>query len=112
MPWGLKRFQQACCLHFITFSCHHRDPLVANAPARDIFEHTLERVRQWYGFCISGYVIMPEHKELDPAVPTIGSKMTGGLPTVSLSRLIFTSAATSGAMLEPPSKPALNNRSA
>jgi putative transposase len=69
MPWGLKRFQQACCLHFITFSCHHRDPLVANAPARDIFEHTLERVRQWYGFCISGYVIMPEHIHLQISEP-------------------------------------------
>lgn len=27
MPWGLKRFQQARCLHFITFSCCHRTRL-------------------------------------------------------------------------------------
>src|SRR5438067_6653138 len=25
MPWGLKRFQEAKCLHFIAFSCHNRE---------------------------------------------------------------------------------------
>ncbi len=64
MPWGLKRFQQARCLHFITFSCHHRDPLLATPRARDVFEQTLERVRRWYGFFVSGYVVMPEHVHL------------------------------------------------
>ena len=64
MPWGLKRFQQARCLHFITFSCHHRDALLSNPQARDVFEQTLERARQWYGFFISGYVVMPEHVHL------------------------------------------------
>jgi hypothetical protein len=28
MPWGLKRYQQARDLHFITFSCYHRAPLL------------------------------------------------------------------------------------
>lgn len=64
MPWGLKRFQQARCLHFVTFSCHHRDPLLANPHSRDVFEQTLERVRRWYGFFVSGYVVMPEHIHL------------------------------------------------
>jgi putative transposase len=64
MPWGLKRFQQARCLHFITFSCYHRDPLLAEPRARDVFEQTLERSRLWYGFYISGYVVMPEHVHL------------------------------------------------
>jgi putative transposase len=64
MPWGLKRFQQARCLHFVTFSCHHRDPLLANSHARDVFEQTLERARRWYGFFVSGYVVMPEHVHL------------------------------------------------
>jgi len=64
MPWGLQHFQQARCLHFITFSCHRRDPLLAEAQARDVFEETLECVRQWYGFYVSGYVIMPEHVHL------------------------------------------------
>jgi len=29
MPRGLKRHQEACDLHFITFSCYHRQPLLA-----------------------------------------------------------------------------------
>ena len=28
MPWGLKRYQQARDLHFITFSRYHRAPLL------------------------------------------------------------------------------------
>lgn len=64
MPWGLRRIQQAHCLHFVTFSCHARDPLLANPHSRNIFEQTLERARQWYGFYVCGYVIMPEHVHL------------------------------------------------
>ena len=29
-----------------------------------MFEQTLERVRRWYGFCVFGYVVMPEHVHL------------------------------------------------
>jgi putative transposase len=64
MPWGLKRFQEARCLHFITFSCHHREPLLGSSQARDGFEEMLERVRCWYGLYVSGYVVMPEHFHL------------------------------------------------
>src|SRR5450759_5596588 len=64
MPWGLKRFQQARCLHFVTFSCFGRAPLLGTAHARDIFEQTFEQTRQWYGFYVSGYVVMPEHVHL------------------------------------------------
>ncbi len=64
MPWGLKRYQQAHHLHFITFSCYHRAPLLATPEARHIFERTLERVRDWYGCYIAGYVVMPEHVHL------------------------------------------------
>jgi len=72
MPWGLKRFQQARCLHFVTFSCHHRDPLLANPHARDVFEQILERVRRWYGFFVLGYVVMPEHVHLLISEPERG----------------------------------------
>jgi REP-associated tyrosine transposase len=72
MPWGLKRFQQARCLHFVTFSCHHRDPLLAEAHAPAVFEQTLERVRRWYGFFVSGYVVMPEHVHLLISEPERG----------------------------------------
>ena len=32
--------------------------------ARDVFEKTFEDTRQWYGFYIAGYVVMPEHVHL------------------------------------------------
>ena len=64
MPWGLKRYQEARCLHFVTFSCYARAPRLATPPARDVFEKTFEDTRQWYGFYIAGYVVMPEHVHL------------------------------------------------
>jgi putative transposase len=63
MPWGLKRFQQARCLHFITFSCYRRQPLL-DPPTRRLLERALERVRVKYGFFVVGYVVMPEHAHL------------------------------------------------
>ena len=64
MPWGLKRYQQARHLHFITFSCYHRASRLSSAYARDQVVHALERVRRWYGFYLIGYVVMPEHIHL------------------------------------------------
>jgi len=61
MPWGLKHYQQTRQLHFITFSCHNRAPLLKTPSARDVFVKTLERTRIWYGFYVVGYVVMPEH---------------------------------------------------
>src|ERR1700757_432564 len=77
MPWGLHRFQEARCLHFITFSCHHRDPFLSDPQSRTVFEQTLERVRRWYGFYVTGYVVMPEHVHLLLSEPERGK-----LPTV------------------------------
>jgi putative transposase len=64
MPWGLKRYQQAGDLHFITFSCYRRQPLLASASAKREFEQALERTRRQYGFWVTGYVVMPEHVHL------------------------------------------------
>ena len=64
MPWGLKRYQQTGVLHFITFSCYRRQPLLATPQARQVFEQTLERVRLWYDLFVTGYVVMPEHVHL------------------------------------------------
>ncbi|MEP6645209.1 MAG: transposase [Acidobacteriaceae bacterium] len=64
MPWGLKRYQQTRQLHFVTFSCYHRQALLADPNARDVFLEILETVRQWYGCWILGYVVMPEHVHL------------------------------------------------
>jgi len=52
------------CLHFITFSCYHRMPLLDPLPAKQTCERELERVRVWYGCYITGYVVMPEHVHL------------------------------------------------
>ena len=64
MPWGLKHYQQTRQLHFITFSCRSRAPLLKTPSARDVFMKTLERTRVWYGFYVVGYVVMPEHIHL------------------------------------------------
>jgi putative transposase len=64
MPVGVRRYQHARHLHYITFTCYHRAPHLNTPVARDLFERTLERVRRWYGCCISGYVVMPEHVHL------------------------------------------------
>jgi len=72
MPWGLKRFQQAHCSHFITFSCYRRGSLLATPEARRTFEQTLERVRQWYDIYVTGYVVMPEHVHLLISEPERG----------------------------------------
>ncbi len=72
MPWGLKRLQQARQLHYISFTCYHREPRLARAAARELFEHTLERVRRWYEFCVVGYVVMPEHVHLLLSEPERG----------------------------------------
>jgi len=64
VPWGLKRYQQTGDVHFITFSCYRREPLLGSAQARDTFVFTLERVRLWYGFYVTGFVVMPEHVHL------------------------------------------------
>jgi putative transposase len=39
------RYQNQRCLHFITFSCYHRMPLLDSSTAKETFEQTLERVR-------------------------------------------------------------------
>jgi REP-associated tyrosine transposase len=59
-----KRYQHQRCLHFITFSCYRRMKLLNSAAARETFENELERVRRWYGCCVVGYVVMPEHVHL------------------------------------------------
>ena len=45
MPSCLKRFQKAQSLHFITFSCFHRLPLLEAPGARETVEAVLEKTR-------------------------------------------------------------------
>ncbi len=64
MPRGLKRFYGAGDLHYITFSCYQRRPLLGSAQSRDLFLKVLEQVRRRYQFVVIGYVVMPEHVHL------------------------------------------------
>ena len=64
MPKGLVRYQQTGDLHFVTFSCYHRQPYLGTPAARDLFVASLERMRQRYQFVVTGYVVMPEHVHL------------------------------------------------
>jgi len=64
MPSGLKRLQKAESLHFITFSCFHRLPLLEAAGARETVEAVLEQTRARHPARIYAYVLMPEHVHL------------------------------------------------
>jgi putative transposase len=73
MPGGLKRHYGKGDLHFITFSCYRRLPLLNTTHARDMFVQELARVRTETGFRLLGYVVMPEHVHLLMSEPKIGS---------------------------------------
>jgi putative transposase len=61
MPRGLRRFQQAESLHFITFSCFHRFQFLQASRPKDVFEAILEQARARHQARIYAYVLMPEH---------------------------------------------------
>ena len=74
MPAGLRRYQQTQNFHFITFSCHRRQPLLETGTAKDIAERLLEKTRRKQGLHIAAYVLMPEHVHLltdEPATDTL-----------------------------------------
>lgn len=73
MPTGLKRYQQAGDLHFVTFSCYHRLAYLGAASARELFERSLEAIRLRYEFVVTGYVVMPEHVHLLVSEPLQGT---------------------------------------
>jgi len=64
MPWGLKRFQESRQLHFVTFSCYRRRPLLRSPSRRELVERALEDTRRSYRLFVTGYVILPEHVHL------------------------------------------------
>ena len=64
MPSGLKRFQQAGSLHFVTFSCFHRLPLLEVPEAAETVEAVLEATRARHRARVYAYVLMPEHVHL------------------------------------------------
>jgi putative transposase len=60
-------------LHFITFSCYRRLPLLRSVRARNVFVKILDEVRDRYGFSLVGYVVMPEHVHLLISEPHRGT---------------------------------------
>jgi REP element-mobilizing transposase RayT len=73
---GLRRYYGTHDLHFITWSCYRRQPLLDTPERRDLLLVILEEARRKYQFVVHGYVVMPEHVHVlmteaeqgDPAV--------------------------------------------
>ncbi len=76
MPKGLKRYYGRGHLHFLTFSCYRRLPLLKTVRARNLFVRELARVRAEYGFLLVGFVVMPEHVHLFICEPPKGTPST------------------------------------
>jgi putative transposase len=76
MPAGLQRFYGHDHLHFITFSCYRRLPLLRSVRARDVFVRELAQLRERLGFRLIGYVVMPEHVHLLLSEPPRGTPST------------------------------------
>jgi putative transposase len=76
MARGLVRYQQFGHLHFVTFSCYQRRPFLRSRKGRELFERSLETMRVRYGFCVFGYVVMPEHVHLLMSEPKVGTLAT------------------------------------
>jgi putative transposase len=73
MPAGLRRYYGKGHLHFVTFSCYRRLPLLRTVRARDVFVEELGKVRDEMGFRLLGYVVMPEHVHLLMSEPQQGT---------------------------------------
>src|SRR6202051_3753873 len=76
MPKRLRGYYGRGHLHFLTFSCYRRLPLLKTVRARDVFVRELARVRAEYGFLLVGYVVMPEHVHLLISEPWKGTPST------------------------------------
>jgi putative transposase len=76
MPKGLSRRYGQGHLHFVTFSCYRRLPLLGSVRARNAFVKILGEVRDRYGFALAGYVVMPEHIHLLISEPPKGTPST------------------------------------
>lgn len=64
MPKNLNRYYGRGELHFVTFGCYRRLPLLATAYALNFFVKELDEVRHECDFLLVGYVLMPNHVHL------------------------------------------------
>src|SRR5215475_3682714 len=76
MPTGLKRYYGLGDLHFVTFSCYRRLPLLSSERARNLFVKELAQVRAEYEFQLVGYVVMLNHVHLLMGEPKKGTPST------------------------------------
>jgi len=76
MPWGLKRYYGTGGLHFITSSCHRRQPLLDSPARRDLFLTVFEQMCVRYRFAVIGYVVMPDHVHMLISEPEVGNPST------------------------------------
>jgi putative transposase len=76
MPKDLIRIYGFGHLHFITFSCYRRLPLLGTPRARDTFVQVLDNTRNRFGFRLVGYVVMPEHVHVLISEPALGTPST------------------------------------
>jgi putative transposase len=60
MSKGLFRHYGRGHLHFITFSCYRRLPLLRSVRARKVLVTILDEMRHRYGLPLAGYAVMPE----------------------------------------------------
>lgn len=81
MPRNLTRIYGHAHLHFITFSCYRRTPLLGSTDSRNLFTKLLDQVRNRFDFALAGYVVMPEHVHLLVGEPAAHS------PSVALQIL-------------------------
>ena len=80
MPKGLKRYYGRGDLHFLTFSCYRRLPLLKTMRVRNLFVQALGKIRERYRFLLVGYVVMPNHvhlliSEASKATPSVVLKV-------------------------------------
>jgi putative transposase len=76
MAFNLIRHYGRGHLHFITFTCYRRLPLLRSVRARNAFVQILGQVRDRYSFRLVGYVVMPEHIHLLISEPAKGTPST------------------------------------
>lgn len=76
MPKGLRRYYGNGDLHFITFSCYRRLPLLGTVGARNIFVEELPQGTGGIRIFLVGYVVMPEHVHLLMSEPKKGTPST------------------------------------
>jgi putative transposase len=80
MPEGLRRYHGKGDLHFVTFSCYRRLPLLRSACARDVSCGIGESPRQ------AAISVMPEHVHLLMSEPATGTPSTVHRLKLSVSR--------------------------